>query len=114
MGLFDGKKGLILGVANDRSIAWAIAKKIMAEGGECGFTHLPDSADDARKKNRRRVEKCFDKLESDTSIKNWLVDPSSNSCSQIYLPVISFPQLGNDTRDIRTRGMMNRVLILRL
>ena len=58
MGLFDGKKGLILGVANDRSIAWAIAKKIMEEGGECGFTHLPDRPDDERKKNRRRVEKC--------------------------------------------------------
>ena len=26
MGMFDGKKGLILGVANDRSIAWAIAE----------------------------------------------------------------------------------------
>jgi enoyl-[acyl-carrier protein] reductase I len=69
MGLFDGKKGLILGVANDRSIAWAIAKKIMSEGGECGFTHLPDPADDARKKNRRRVEKCFEKLESDAAPK---------------------------------------------
>ena len=42
MGLFEGKKGLILGVANDHSIAWAIAKVIMDEGGECGFTHLPD------------------------------------------------------------------------
>ena len=29
MALFAGKKGLILGVANDRSIAWAIAKEIM-------------------------------------------------------------------------------------
>lgn len=58
MGLFDGKKGLILGVANDRSIAWAIADKIMAEGGTCGFTHLPDRPDDDKKKNRRRVEKC--------------------------------------------------------
>lgn len=58
MGLFDGKKGLILGVANDRSIAWAIAKKIMSEGGLCGFSHLPDRADDDRRKNRRRVEKC--------------------------------------------------------
>ena len=37
MGLFDGKKGLILGVANERSIAWAIAKQIMGEGGLCGF-----------------------------------------------------------------------------
>ena len=61
MGMFDGKKGLILGVANDRSIAWAIAEKIMAEGGECGFTHLPDREDDDKKKNHRRVQKCFDK-----------------------------------------------------
>ena len=60
MGLFEGKKGLILGVANDRSIAWAIAETIMAEGGTCGFTHLPDREDDARKKNRMRVEKCFE------------------------------------------------------
>ncbi len=33
MGLFEGKKGVILGVANDRSIAWAIAKQILEEGG---------------------------------------------------------------------------------
>ena len=33
MNLFEGKKGLILGVANDRSIAWAIAQQIMAGGG---------------------------------------------------------------------------------
>lgn len=59
MGLFAGKKGLILGVANDRSIAWAIAEKIMNEGGQVGFTHLPDRPDDEKKKNRRRVEKCL-------------------------------------------------------
>ncbi len=55
MGFFDGKKGLILGVANDHSIAWAIAQLIMAEGGQCGFTHLPDRPDDERQRNRRRV-----------------------------------------------------------
>ncbi|QDU94427.1 enoyl-ACP reductase FabI [Lignipirellula cremea] len=60
MGLFEGKKGLILGVANDRSIAWAIAKEILEGGGECGFTHLPDKPDDEKKKNRRRVSKCTD------------------------------------------------------
>lgn len=60
MGMFDGKKGLILGVANDRSIAWAIAQKVMQEGGECGFSHLPDRPDDEKKKMRRRVEKCID------------------------------------------------------
>ena len=63
MGLFEGKKGLIVGVANDRSIAWSIANGIMAEGGVCGFTHLPDRPDDEKKKNRRRVEKCIEKSE---------------------------------------------------
>lgn len=64
MGMFDGKKGLILGVANDRSIAWAIAKNIMEQGGQCGFTHLPDRPDDDRQKNRNRVNKCIDGIEN--------------------------------------------------
>lgn len=60
MGYFDGKKGLILGVANERSIAWAIAKEIMDQGGVCGFSHLPDKPEDDKKKNRRRVSMCTD------------------------------------------------------
>jgi enoyl-[acyl-carrier protein] reductase I len=59
MGLFEGKKGLIIGVANDRSIAWAIARTIMDEGGECGFTYLPDSPYEEKKKNQRRVANCI-------------------------------------------------------
>jgi enoyl-[acyl-carrier protein] reductase I len=55
MGNLDGKKGLILGVANDHSIAWAIAQAVMAQGAACGFTHLPDRPDDERQRNRRRV-----------------------------------------------------------
>jgi len=60
MGLFEGKKGLILGVANDHSIAWAIAKFILDQGGECGFSHLPDKPDDDKKKNHRRVSKTIE------------------------------------------------------
>lgn len=60
MALFSGKKGLILGVANDRSIAWVIARTIMDEGGFCGFTHLPDRPDDSKQKNRRRVALCLE------------------------------------------------------
>ncbi|MBW3597495.1 MAG: enoyl-ACP reductase [Planctomycetes bacterium] len=60
MGLFDNKHGLILGVANDRSIAWAIADEIMRQGGVCGFSHLPDRPDDDKQKNRRRVAKCIE------------------------------------------------------
>lgn len=65
--LFEGKKGLILGVANDRSIAWAVAREIMDQGGLCGFSHLPDKADDARRKNRLRVSKCVDHYPDQTA-----------------------------------------------
>jgi enoyl-[acyl-carrier protein] reductase I len=64
MGIFSGRKGLILGVANDHSIAWAIAKRVMDEGGECGFSHLPDRADDERQRNRRRVAQMTDSCPS--------------------------------------------------
>lgn len=64
--MFEGKKGLVLGVANDRSIAWAIARQIMEEGGICGFTHLPDRPDDDKQKNRRRVSKCTDEYPNST------------------------------------------------
>ena len=60
MGRFDGLKGLVLGVANDHSIAWYIAKEILAEGGQIGFSHLPDRADDERQRNRRRVSMLTD------------------------------------------------------
>ena len=65
MGRFDGLKGVILGVANDHSIAWAIAKEILAEGGQIGFSHLPDRPDDERQRNRRRVARSLDRLRPD-------------------------------------------------
>jgi enoyl-[acyl-carrier protein] reductase I len=39
MGLMDGKRGLIMGVANDHSIAWGIAKAVAAEGAALAFTY---------------------------------------------------------------------------
>lgn len=41
MGLMEGKKGLVFGVANDRSLAWHIAERLHQEGALLGFTHLP-------------------------------------------------------------------------
>ena len=41
LGLMNGKRGLIFGVANDRSLAWHIAERLHAEGAELAFTHLP-------------------------------------------------------------------------
>ena len=39
MGLLSGKKGLIMGVANERSIAWGIAKACSSEGANLAFTY---------------------------------------------------------------------------
>ncbi|MBF0153799.1 MAG: enoyl-ACP reductase [Magnetococcales bacterium] len=40
MGILDGKRGLIFGVANERSIAWGIAQACHREGAVQGFTYL--------------------------------------------------------------------------
>ena len=37
--LMKGKRGLIMGVANDRSIAWGIAKAMADEGAELAFSY---------------------------------------------------------------------------
>jgi len=39
MGLMQGKRGLVMGVANDHSIAWGIAKVLRAHGAELAFTY---------------------------------------------------------------------------
>ena len=41
--LLKDKKGLIMGLANDRSIAWGIAKKLSEHGAELAFTYLGDT-----------------------------------------------------------------------
>ncbi len=38
-GLMAGKRALVTGVANERSIAWAIAQRFRAEGAELAFTY---------------------------------------------------------------------------
>jgi enoyl-[acyl-carrier protein] reductase I len=43
MGLLSGKKAFIFGVANERSIAWAIAKAFHAEGAVLGFNFLGEA-----------------------------------------------------------------------
>jgi len=40
MGILEGKKGLILGLANDKSIAWGVAQACRREGAELGFNYL--------------------------------------------------------------------------
>ncbi|WP_299777878.1 enoyl-ACP reductase [uncultured Roseobacter sp.] len=42
-GLLNGKRGLIMGVANERSIAWGIAKAMSEAGAELAFTYQGDA-----------------------------------------------------------------------
>ena len=56
MGLMDGKRGIVFGIANDRSYAWCITKQLIAQGAQCLFTHLPGE------KMERRVRLAVDEL----------------------------------------------------
>ncbi len=56
MGLLDGKIALIVGIANERSYAWHIAKALTEHGARCAFTHLPGE------KNERRTQRAVDEL----------------------------------------------------
>jgi enoyl-[acyl-carrier protein] reductase I len=44
---FEGKQGLVLGVANRRSIAWAIARRLAEEGAELAFTYQGERIESA-------------------------------------------------------------------
>ena len=56
-GLLTGKKGLVVGVANKRSIAWGIARRAHAEGAELAFTYVGDSLE-------RRVRPLAESIDS--------------------------------------------------
>jgi len=56
MGLMDGKRGLVVGIANDHSYAYFIAESLLREGAQCLFTHLPGE------KMERRCVKAIEQL----------------------------------------------------
>jgi enoyl-[acyl-carrier protein] reductase I len=60
-GLMTGKRGLIMGVANDHSIAWGIAKMLSAQGAELAFTYQGDAL-------KKRVEPLAQELKSNILI----------------------------------------------
>ena len=56
MNLLAGKKGLILNIANDRSIAAHIAHNALQQGAKCGFGFLPmDNAEKSERRVRRAM-----------------------------------------------------------
>jgi enoyl-[acyl-carrier protein] reductase I len=57
-GLMQGKRGLIMGLANDRSLAWGIAKKLHEAGAEMAFSYQGEALE-------RRVRPLAEQLGSD-------------------------------------------------
>lgn len=56
--LMEGKRGLIMGVANDRSLAWGIAQALHAHGAELAFSYQGDALE-------RRVRPLAEQVGSD-------------------------------------------------
>ena len=78
--LMQGKKGLIMGVANDRSIAWGIAKTMAAHGAELAFTYQAEVLE-------RRVRPLAESLGTCPLIQCDVTDDASLDAT--------FEQLGN-------------------
>ncbi len=57
-GYMTGKRGLIMGLANDRSLAWGIAKKLKEEGAELAFSYQGEALE-------KRVRPLAEELGSD-------------------------------------------------
>ncbi|MGD8327055.1 MAG: enoyl-ACP reductase FabI [Sphingomonadales bacterium] len=70
MGLMTGKRGLIMGVANDRSLAWGIAQQLSEQGAELAFTYLGEALE-------RRVRPLAEQLNSDILIPCDVADMAS-------------------------------------
>ncbi|MBK8160391.1 MAG: enoyl-ACP reductase FabI [Rhodospirillaceae bacterium] len=69
-GLMAGKRGLVMGVANDRSIAWGIAKAVAAQGGELAFTYQGEALE-------RRVKPLATSINADIVVPCDVTDEAS-------------------------------------
>ncbi len=69
-GLMAGKRGLIMGVANEKSIAWGIAQACREQGAELAFTYQGDAL-------KKRVEPLAASLGSDVVLPCDVSDPGS-------------------------------------
>ena len=57
-GIMTGKRGLIMGLANDRSLAWGIAKQLADQGAKLAFSYQGEALD-------KRVRPLAEQLGSD-------------------------------------------------
>ena len=70
MGLMTGKRGLIMGLANDRSLAWGIAKALHEHGAEMAFSYQGEALE-------RRVRPLAEQVGSDFLIECDVADDAA-------------------------------------
>jgi len=68
--LMQGKKGLVMGVANDRSIAWGIAQQVAAQGATLAFTYQGEALE-------KRVRPLAQSLNAPLVLSCDVTDPAS-------------------------------------
>ena len=94
----DGKRGLVVGIANDHSYAYSIAESLIRVGADCAFTHLPGE------RMERRCRKAVAQLGQDDP---WL--ESMDAGSDDDLDRVS-TERNTDRFQIHTVGLgMNRI-----
>ena len=93
----EGKKGIILGIANEKSIAWGIADQLSKFGAELAFSYVNDSIKKrveplAKKCNSSLVFECD--VKDDKSIENFFLKFQKLGVHLIFL----FTQLHSQTK----------------
>jgi len=73
-GLMQGKRGLIMGLANDRSLAWGIAQKLGAQGAEMAFSYQGEALE-------RRVRPLAEQVGSDFLVDCDVGDMAALDCT---------------------------------
>lgn len=121
MAMFAGKKGVILGIANNRSIAASVAQFLHSEGAQIGYSFLPDQTG----KMEQRVRMVVDKLDpaflhpldvqSDDSIAEFF-KKTSTCFEQIDFVVhsiafASLDELRKPTKEVSRQGFLQAMEI---
>ncbi|MCC6659443.1 MAG: enoyl-ACP reductase [Phycisphaerales bacterium] len=83
MGLLTGKTGLIVGVANERSYAWHIAKALTDNGARCAFTCLPGE------KNERRTRRSLEEMGQGSA---WMTAMDAGSDADIEAAIAGYSE----------------------
>ena len=100
-GILAGKRGLIMGVANDRSIAWGIAQSVAAQGAELAFTYQGDAF-------RKRVLPLVEPLRPSA-----IIDCDVSSPQSLDHAFDELAEMLRDLRRIGFRGVLSLELFNR-